>query len=436
MTQPVSTAHLVDCLADSRARTLELVRGLGADQLKGPKLPIVNPLLWEIGHLAWFHEHFALRTLGDTAQRLEGADALYNSSTVPHDRRWDLPLPTLAATLDYLARVQDAMVGRLRGAEAGAEEAYVYLLTTYHEDMHGEAFIYSRQTLGYKAPEFAIHQTDPHNDIDAGPLDGDAVVPGGTYPLGAAPGAAFVFDNEKWAHPVTVAPFRIGRAPVTNAQFLEFVADDGYRRRTLWSEAGWRWREAAGAEHPLYWVARQAGWCEQQFDRMVPLQPHRPVIHVNWYEAEAWCNWAGRRLPGEAEWEAAAATEPDTAGFGSRKRRYPWGDARPGPHHANLDGRALGTVDVAAHPEGDSAWGCRQMLGNVWEWTGSSFEPYPGFSADIYEEYSAPWFGSRKILRGGAWATRSRMIANTYRNFFTPERRDIMAGFRSCAAGV
>ncbi len=433
MTDPVPTAHLIDCLVDARARTLELVHGFNADQLKGPPLDIVNPLLWEIGHLAWFHEHFALRSLGDTTQRLDAADALYNSSTVPHDIRWDLPLPTLQGTLDYMARVQDAMVSRLSGAATSAEAAYLYLLTTYHEDMHGEAFTYSRQTLGYPAPDFATLLAGPLTDIDAGPLDGDVAVAGGSFSLGAAPGADFVFDNEKWAHPVTVEPFRIGCAPVTNAQFLEFVADHGYRRSTLWSEAGWRWREEVGAEHPLYWIKQQASWSERQFDRTIDLRPHRPVIHVNWYEAEAWCNWAERRLPSEAEWEAAAATEPGAGGFGSRKRRYPWGDAAPGPRHANLDGRVLGTVDVAAHPEGDSAWGCRQMLGNLWEWTAAPFEPYPGFVPDIYEDYSAPWFGSRKILRGGAWATRGRMITNTYRNFFTPERRDIMAGFRSCA---
>lgn len=433
MTDPVSTAHLVDCLADAHARTLELARGLDSAQLKGPKLPIVNPLLWELGHLAWFHEHFALRTLGDATQRFPAADALYNSSTVPHDIRWDLPLPALDATLDYLARVRDAMIDRLNRAEVSAEAAYLYRLTTYHEDMHGEAFTYSRQTLVYPAPEFATLAAGPPTDIDAGPLDGDVTVAGGEFPLGAPPDAAFVFDNEKWAHPVTVAPFRIGRAPVTNAQFLDFVADGGYRRSTLWSEAGWRWRQAAEANHPLYWIEQQNSWSERRFDRTIPLKPHRPVSHVNWYEAQAWCAWAGRRLPSEAEWEAAAATEPGAGGLGPRKRRYPWGDAAPGPRHANLDGRVLGTVDVAAHPEGDSAWGCRQMLGNVWEWTATPFEPYPGFAPDIYEDYSAPWFGSRKVLRGGAWATRARMIANTYRNFFTPERRDIMAGFRSCA---
>jgi iron(II)-dependent oxidoreductase len=433
MTQQLSAAQLTEYLADARTRTLDLVRGLDAAQLMGPRLDIVNPLLWEIGHVGWFHEYFALRRLDGGAPRLPDADALYNSSTVPHDTRWELPLPSLQGTLDYMARVQDAMVQRLGRGVASPEESELYLLTVYHEDMHDEAFTYSRQTLGYQAPEFSTAR-DVERETSAGPLPGDVAVPGGVLKLGSPPDAPFVFDNEKWAHPVTLAPFRIARAPVTNAEFVDFVTEGGYRRREFWSDDGWRWREAAGAEHPLYWMQRPEGWSVRNFDRVTPLQPHQPVIHVDWYEAEAWCRWAGRRLPTEAEWEAAAATEPaPNGGMSEHKRRYPWGDAAPLPSHANLDGNARGVADVAAFAAGDSAWGCRQMLGNVWEWTASVFEPFPGFAPDAYEDYSAPWFGTRKVLRGGAWATRGRMISNMYRNFFTPERRDVLAGFRTCA---
>jgi iron(II)-dependent oxidoreductase len=155
-------------------------------------------------------------------------------------------------------------------------------------------------------------------------------------------------------------------------------------------------------------------------------------MHVNWHEANAWCRWAGRRLPSEAEWEYAAAAEPADGG-NDGKRIYPWGDTLGRKDEANLDAAVLGCVDVAAHGAGDTIWGCRQMIGNVWEWTASAFQPYPGFSPDVYAEYSQPWFGSRKVLRGGAWATRSRLIKNTYRNFFPPDRRDIFAGFRTVA---
>lgn len=433
MTQPIATARLVEMLKDSRARTLELVADLDAEQLIGPKLDIVNPPLWETGHVAWFHEFFVLRNLDGRERFLPNADALYNSSAVPHDARWHLALPSRAETLEYLARVESALINRLQGPVANERETSLYLEGLYHEDMHGEALTYTRQTLGYPAPALAAAERPA--DAGAGPWPGDVEIPGGHFQLGTPPEAPFAFDNEKWAHPVEVGPFRIARAAVTNAEFLAFVEDRGYGTRRFWDEEGWNWREAAGAEHPLYWVLQEDGrFAVRRFDRLEPLAPHQPVMHVNWYETTAWCRWAGRRLPTEAEWEMAAAAEPSLgSGLDARKRRYPWGEALPTSRHANLDGRALGPMDVAAYPEGDSAWGCRQMQGNVWEWTASRFEPYPGFAPDAYTDYSAPWFGTRRVLRGGCWTTRSRMISNTYRNFFTPERRDVFAGFRTAA---
>ena len=251
--------------------------------------------------------------------------------------------------------------------------------------------------------------------------------------LGATEGTGFVFDNEKWAHPVRVSPFEISRAPVTNEQFGAFVEDGAYRRRELWGEEGQRWLDETGAEHPVYWSRVGDGWHHRRFDKEGPLNPHAPVIHVCWYEAEAYCRWAGRRLPTEAEWEMAASADPGAAGMTGRKRLYPWGEAPPGPRHANLDGRLLGPVDVAAFPEGDSAFGCRQMMGNVWEWCADDFGPYPGFVRDPYKDYSEPWFGDHKVQRGGSWATRGRMLRNTWRNFALPDRRDVFAGFRTCA---
>ena len=153
------------------------------------------------------------------------------------------------------------------------------------------------------------------------------------------------------------------------------------------------------------------------------------MIHVSWHEAQAFCRWAGRRLPTEAEWEMAASWDPVLL----RNRRHPWGDAAPSAEHALLDARALGCADVAAFPAGDSAAGCRQMIGNAWEWTASPFEPYPGFVAGDYAAYSAPWFGTRRVLRGGSWVTRARLIRPTWRNFYEPWRRDVFAGFRTCA---
>lgn len=439
MRQALSAEYLIHILKDARARTLELIDGLSDEQLMGPRLDIVNPLLWEIGHLAWFHEIFIVRWLDGWDPCFDHADSLYDSAAVAHDTRWDLRLPTLAATLEYMEVVEEALIARLDDPIASELDSYFYQLTTFHEDMHGEAFTYTRQTLAYPRPRFAAAASAPPQDADAGPLSGDADVPGGVYRLGAERDAPFVFDNEKWEHEVKVAPFRIARAAVTNEEFAAFVEDGGYRRRELWEDEGWTWRQQAGAEHPVYWLRDDGSWKVRAFDETVELLPHRPVIHVNWHEASAYCRWAGRRLPSEAEWELAASSEPRARGGGitDRKRHFPWGDEAPGSGRpgltANLDGHLMGCVDVSALAAGDSAFGCRQMIGNVWEWTSSPFTPYPGFAADPYKEYSAPWFGTHKVLRGGSWATRGRTVSNRFRNFFTPERRDVFAGVRTAA---
>ncbi len=419
--------QLADWVRDARKRTADLVADLGDDQLMGPRLDIINPFLWELGHVAWFQEKWVLRRGGQKSIRAD-ADRLYDSAGVAHDSRWDLPLPGREETLRYLGDVRDRVLDRLAQYGSNPEECYFALLAVFHEDMHAEAFTYTRQTLGYAAPRLEkVKQSEAER---AGPLPGDVEIPGGTFPLGATRDEPFVFDNEKWAHPVEVRRFAMARAPVTQAEFTAFVEDGGYTRRPLWSDDGWRWREEVGARQPVYWQREAGGgWLRRDFDRWVPLEPHRPVLHVNWYEADAYCRWARRRLPSEAEWEMAAAEQPGT----SAKRRFPWGDEPPTRERANLDGLALGCVDVAALPAGDSAFGCRQMIGNVWQWTGSDFLPYPGFVADPYKEYSAPWFGTHKVLRGGCWVTRGRLLRNTWRNFYRPERRDVWAGFRTCA---
>jgi iron(II)-dependent oxidoreductase len=412
---------------DARRRTHALVGDLTDQQLLGPRLPTVNPLLWELGHIAWFQEKWVLRHANSRPPLRADADALYDSAAVAHDTRWDLSLPSRDQTLRYLADVEEQVLGRLR-QRPRADEVYFTMLGIYHEDMHTEAFTYTRQTLAYPAPPWPGARRAGPAKAEA-PWGGDVPVAEGTFRLGAEPGGPFVFDNEKWAHPVELRPFAIAQAPVTQSEFAAFVEDGGYRRRPLWDIEGWAWRERAGAEQPTYWRRQQGGWQRRDFDQWVALEPHRPVIHVNWYEAQAYCRWAGRRLPTEAEWEAAASGALED----ERKRLFPWGDSAPTSNRGNLDGQALGCAGVAAHPAGDSPYGCRQMIGNVWEWTADSFLPYPGFVPDPYREYSEPWFGDHRVLRGGCWATRGRLLRNTWRNFYRPERRDIFAGFRTCA---
>jgi len=432
--EPLPTAELIGWVRDASQRLTDLVADLDDGQLIGPRLPIVNPLLWEIGHVTWFQETFVLRRgLGEPAV-IGHADAIWDSAAIPHDTRWQLILPSREETLGYIGEVTERVADRLARPDATRQLGYIARYAVHHHDMHTEALTYTRQTLGYPPPALPGAGTGP--PAEAGPLPGDAEVPGGRYLLGADRGEQFVHDNEKWVHPVQLAPFSIARAPVTQGEYAAFVGDGGYRRRELWGDDGWAWRTRAAAQAPVYWRRGPGGWERRDFDRWMPLEAHRPVSHVCWYEAEAYCRWAGRRLPSEAEWEAAAIGEPDGAGgLASRRRRFPWGDGPVTAQRAVMDWHHLGTVDVAACPAGDSAFGCRQMIGTLWEWTASAFEPYPNFEQDAYRDNSWPWFGQRKVLRGGAWATRSRFIRSTARNYFTPDRRDVLAGFRTVALG-
>jgi iron(II)-dependent oxidoreductase len=431
-TSGATADDLADHLRDTRARTRRLTEDLSADQLMGPMLPIVNPVLWEIGHVGWFHEYWTLRQVHGERPLLDRADLLWNSSTVPHATRWDLDLPGRNGVFGYLADVLARQLDRLGGGVVDLPGCYFYELSIRHEDMHVEALTYTRQTLGYSQAEGLGARASQR----AGAWPGDVDVPGGRWGLGSGFSDGFIFDNEKWAHEVSLAPFRIAKAPVTNAEFAAFVEAGGYRNREFWCAAGWEWRERAGADRPVYWREQDSGsWTWRRYRDVEPLPPHAPVTFVNWYEAQAWCRWAKRRLPTEAEWEAAALGEPlpDCSGLADGKRRWPWGKASPSPEHANLEFAFDGPLDVAECSAGDSAFGCRQMIGNVWEWTASDFVPFAGFAADPYEDYSQPWFNTRKVLRGGSWAASARIARPGYRNFFTPERNDVIAGFRTCA---
>jgi iron(II)-dependent oxidoreductase len=422
---------LLESLREARGRTLTLVEDLSDEQMIGPRLDIVNPLRWEIGHVAWFQEYWLLRYILGRSPTLSVGDSLFDSAKVAHDTRWDLPLLTKAETIAYAAKILDRVSEEYHheSAASSKEAAYFLSLALFHEDMHAEAIAYTRQTLGYPAPRFTQAAGESRINKNLGENQGDAAIPGGTFVLGNRNDQPFVFDNELNAHEVHVEPFRISRTAVTNAEFAAFVDDHGYQRRELWSDTGWQWRESNDVQHPLYWKVDGDKWRRRNFDQVVPLEDSLPMVHVNWYEAEAFCRWGQRRLPTEAEWEMAAAAEPK----GSRKRKFPWGYEPPTPRRANLDWQNPGLVDVSSLPEGDSAFGCRQMIGNVWEWTSSDFLPYPGFVAGPYKEYSEPWFGDHKVLRGGCWATRSPLIHNAYRNFYKPDRRDVWAGFRTCA---
>ena len=413
---PRTTGDVAAALREARDYTLSLYEHLDLDRHVVPLRPEVNPLRWELGHVGWFQEYWCLRggPLGAAthASRYPHADGLWNSSEIPHDSRWSLPLPDAVRLTDYLRATLEASLRRLRSVDD--EERYCFELALFHEDMHGEAMLMTLQTLGLPAPPW-LRSSREHPPLRSA-IRGDLEVPAQTIAIGSQRddiARRFVFDNEKWAHQVDLPAFAIGRTCVTNDEFRAFVEDDGYRRPELWSPQGRRFVADARRDAPAYWRSGDGGWSVLRFDAPVPLDPLEPVQHVNAYEAEAWCRWAGRRLPSEAEWEAAARFSASLAE-----------DAAP---------RSLDSVTGRPVAAGDDRAPLAHMIGNVWEWTASTFQPYPGFSPDPYEDYSAPWFETHRVLRGGSWATRGRLVHPRFRNFYTPQRHDPFAGFRTCA---
>lgn len=430
-----SANQLAEQVLEARTRSIDLVADLTDAQLSVPYISTINPPLWELCHLTYFQELWVLRRGAGQKPWRPVVDELFDSMSVCHESRWRLPMLSRGDAMEYVLGVRDRVAQLLLEPDAlDAETLYYIGYSLCHEDMHAEALTYVRQTLGYAAPRFKTEALPKPDEL----ATGDAEIPGGAFLLGAAKDAGFCHDNEKWAHLVELAPFAISRTAVTEGEVAAFIEDGGYARRELWSSEGWAWRLAENVEGPQYWRRGQGSTHERRcFDTWCSIVEQRAMCHFSWYEADAFCRWAGRRLPTEAEWEAAASMQPKGSpgdpSDGASKPRHPWGNAPAEATHANMDWNALGAIDVRALSAGDSAFGVRQMTGNVWEWTSTTFAPYPGFVPDMYVDYSKSSFETRKVLRGGCWATRSRLMRNTWRNFYQQSRRDVFAGFRTCA---
>jgi iron(II)-dependent oxidoreductase len=414
-------------LEDARDYTLQLYAHLTPEQRDFPYLCTVNPPAWELAHIGWFQEFWCLRFRDREAPlpaRLADADALLNSSIIPHADRWKRPELSWDSVLDYLAReFRDTLAAADRSVP---DQRYFFQLALLHEDMHGEALLMSLQTLGLPEPRWRRRPTLPVPSAAEGFVPREIEFEGGQFDMGSPPGPDFAFDNEKPIHRVDVAPFALASAQVSNAQYLQFVEAGGYTHQRFWTATGWQWRTETNAEAPCYWRKDGSQWLARRFDQWKPLAPDEPVIHVNAFEADAFCSFAGKRLPTEVEWEFAARY-----GLAPAEDRYPWGHAAPAWGSVNLNGMYGRPVHVGALAGTDTRSHIRQMIGNVWEWTATDFRGYPGFHPDHYREYSQPWFGNHRVLRGGCFATRARLVHNRFRNFYTPERNDIFSGFRT-----
>ena len=417
-------SRLIAALSDARDYTLAVYADLDEQARRFAYVRTVNPPLWELAHVAWFQEHWCLRWhegAPRTPALLDDADPMLNSALIAHRTRWDLPQLTWSIVNDYLRRVLDATIERIERAD-DSFDPYFPLLALYHEDMHAEAYRMSLQTLALAAPAIPSPRALPppvalHRERVA--------FDGGRMLLGAAPGRDFVFDNEMQRHEVAVNPFELATATVTQGEFREFIEAGGYSNPQWWSEPGWKWRLEGKIDGPVHWRRDGTIWLARSFDRWSPIDADHAMVHVSAYEAEAYAAYRGARLPTEAEWEYAGRwglPDPDD--------RFPWGGGLEAPSPANLDLAIGHVIDPSALPETDTRAGLRQMLGNVWEWTSTTFGPYPGFEPGPYKEYSQPWFGDHRVLRGGSYATRSRLVSTRWRNFYTPDRTDAFAGIR------
>jgi iron(II)-dependent oxidoreductase len=431
------TAQLA-LLSAERARTLQIVAPLNEADLERQHSELMSPIAWDLGHIAQFEEQWLVP---EAAVRSDTA-ALYDALATPRAERWKLGLPPVAEVWERLRDVRQRVEQHQhRAAGAGNPQVeelqageFSLPLVVQHEAQHQETILQAialRDDLPYR-PSFA----SPHLPQNAAcPVTDRVLIPGGAFVMGTND-RAWAYDNERPAHEVALSAFWLGRAPVTNQEYLAFIADGGYAERRFWSEAGWAWLKADGAQAPAHWRPSRrrnrgslGSWRAQVFGRLEPLHPNGIVAHVSWFEADAYARWAGGRLPSEAEWEKAAAWDP----VRGASQRFPWGDDAWQPSYANLDQAHLEPARTNAYPDGRSAYGCLQMLGDVWEWTNTWFDRYPGFESFPYREYSEVFFGAKyRVLRGGSFATRAVVARNTFRNWDLPQRRQIFAGFR-CA---
>ncbi|MBA2564715.1 MAG: L-histidine N(alpha)-methyltransferase [Gemmatimonadetes bacterium] len=429
-------ARLAERLTHVRRRTLDLIEPLIDAQLSEQHNPLMSPLVWDLNHIARFEELWALHGGDERFGGEAGGQGLgvYDAVLNPRAARGALALPTRAESLSQLQAVRERVQLRLRGDLLTAGDplragGFVYHLVAQHEAQHQETML---QAIGLAALPYEPVFRESPPPASYVPDSDSVVVPAGPFPLGSVT-TERVYDNEQPLHWVDVPAFAIDVAPVSARRFIDFIEDGGYRRPELWSREGWTWRASEAVSHPLAWLPDSAGsWNERCFGRVRPLPLDRPVMHVAWYEADAFARWAGKRLPTEAEWEKAASWDV----VSHAKRTYPWGDEPSDDVRANLGQRLFGPAEIGAYPRGRSPYGCLQMVGDVWEWTTSDFLPYPGFRAFPYREYSETFFGAEhKVLRGGSWATSPLLARCTFRNWDLPVRRQIFAGFR-CAADV
>ena len=407
----------------------------------------MSPPRWHIGHTSWFFETVLRKYQTGYKPYSEDFLFFFNSyyegfgERIERQKRGTRSRPTVAETKKYRAHIDEQMarfIEKVSDRDDAQEILSIVRLGLEHEMQHQELLVYDIKHL--LVDQFDAPMKPPPRSLEN--INGMVEIEGGLFELGYSarrdagePPAGmralpFAWDNEKPQHKVFLQDFSIDRAPVSIGEYLEFMNAAGYKDFRWWHSAGWEKVNTENWQAPLYWEQQNGEWMIRDFDGLHPATEklNEPVSHVSFLEASAYAKWAGKRLPTEAEWEKAATVSPSS----NAKQQFPWGDSPPDESKANLFENGFWNVAaIGSFPEGQSAYGCQQMIGDVWEWTTSDYTPYPGFKSE-FDEYNDKWFVGQKVLRGGSFATPQTHIRSTYRNFFYPHERWIIAGFR-CA---
>ncbi|MGW1884694.1 ergothioneine biosynthesis protein EgtB [Streptomyces sp. NPDC001970] len=414
-------------LTTARARTALLTTCVDDHELTAQHSPLMSPLVWDLAHIGNQEEQWLLRAVAGREAIRPEIDSVYDAFEHPRAERPSLPLLSPAESRAYASdvrgRVLDILDDHPLHGGPLVDSAFAFGMIAQHEQQHDETMLITHQLRRGPA---ALDAPEPPRGSTHG-LPAEVLVPAGPFTMGTS-AEPWALDNERPAHQRRLPEYFIDTTPVTNGAFQAFVADGGYSDERWWAPEGWAQIRKHDIGAPLFWRRESGQWLRRRFGVTEPVPDDEPVLHVSWYEADAYARWAGRRLPTEAEWEKAARHDPASG----RSRRYPWGDEDPSPGRANLGQRHLRPAPAGAYPEGASPLGVRQLIGDVWEWTSSDFLPYPGFAPFPYREYSEVFFGpDHKVLRGGSFAVDPVACRGTFRNWDLPVRRQIFSGFRT-----
>ena len=419
---------VVEQFRETRSRTLELVKNLKKDDFVVQTASYMSPPKWHIGHVSWIYEAIMSKLDKNyefhSKEFSEYLNSYYQQFGVPHDKklRGITSRPTVDEIFQYFNTINQKVEKFIGSRELSEDEKELIIIGFHHECQHQELLVYdlqhllAEQYLPVRKNKIVKQQEKQKEFVE---------INGGLYTMGYN-GKNYCYDIELPEHKTYLKNFKMGVFPITNQEYLEFMNDGGYETYKYWLSDGWEKVKSNKWDSPMYWEKVNDEWHVRDFLGIRKINPNEPVSHVSYYEADAYCKWAGKRLPTEAEWEKASCWNEEK----QEKTVFPWGNESPSEEKCNLlESYHWGCTEVGTYPNGTSPSGCQQMIGDVWEWTSSEFMGYPGFKSG-FDEYNDKWFTNQKVLRGGSFGTPKMSIRGSYRNFFRLDERWLFSGFR------